>query len=66
MITDEDVAVKRVIHMVEEHQIKAVDGSILTINPDTVCVHGDGIKAVAFVKKIHSALDQEGIEVKSM
>lgn len=66
VITDEDVAVKRVIQMVEEHQIKAVDGSILTINPDTVCVHGDGIKAVAFVKKIHSALDQEGIEVKSM
>ena len=66
VITDEDVAVQRVIQMVTQHQITAIDGSSLTITPDTVCVHGDGVKAVAFVKKIHAALNQAGIDVMAM
>nr|MBP7472931.1 LamB/YcsF family protein [Prevotella sp.] len=39
--------------MITQHEIVAVDGSKLAITPDTICVHGDGVKAVAFVKKIH-------------
>lgn len=66
VITDEDVAVQRVIEMVTQHTITAIDGSSLEIIPDTVCVHGDGIKAVAFVQKIHAALNQAGIEVAAM
>lgn len=66
VITDEDVAVQRVIDMVTQHTITAIDGSSLEIIPDTVCVHGDGIKAVAFVQKIHAALNQAGIEVAAM
>jgi UPF0271 protein len=66
VITDENVAVQRVIDMVTQHTITAIDGSSLEIIPDTVCVHGDGIKAVAFVQKIHAALNQAGIEVAAM
>ncbi|KRM12757.1 5-oxoprolinase subunit PxpA [Paucilactobacillus suebicus] len=66
VITDEDVAVARVIQMVEDHSLKAYDGTVIEMIPDTVCVHGDGIKAVAFVKKIHQALNNEGIEVKTV
>lgn len=66
VITDENVAVERVIEMVTQHTITAIDGSSLEIIPDTVCVHGDGIKAVAFVQKIHAALNQAGIEVAAM
>lgn len=66
VITDENVAVQRVIEMVTQHTITSIDGSLLEIIPDTVCVHGDGIKAVAFVQKIHAALNQAGIEVAAM
>lgn len=66
MVTDEDEAVSRVIKMITQHEIVAVDGSKLAITPDTICVHGDGVKAVAFVKKIHAALTANKIDVVAM
>lgn len=64
MIEDEDIAISRVIRMVKEGKVTAIDGTDIDIQADSVCVHGDGQKALAFVKKIKEALHQEGIEVK--
>lgn len=66
VITDEDLAVSRVIQMVKTHSVQAHDGSMIKMIPDTVCVHGDGVKALAFVKKIHQALSDEGIKIKAI
>lgn len=49
--------------MTKEHKVTAVDGMDVAIVPDTVCVHGDGEKAVLFVKKLGEAFMQEGIEI---
>jgi UPF0271 protein len=66
MITDEDVAIARVIRMVKEGKVTAVTGKDIEIQADSVCVHGDGAKALAFVEKIRAALGQEGIEICSL
>ncbi|AYJ42393.1 LamB/YcsF family protein [Lactiplantibacillus pentosus] len=63
MIADEDIAVQRVLRMVKDHVVTAVDGSEVSIIPDTICVHGDGPKALAFVKRIHAALIENQIAV---
>ena len=64
LIKDEELAVKRVIRMVKERKVEAVDGRTITIQADSVCVHGDGPQALAFVKKIRESLLEEGISVK--
>ncbi|MDR1906016.1 MAG: LamB/YcsF family protein [Clostridiales bacterium] len=61
MITDEDEAIDRVIRMVKEGKVKAVTGEDIDIKADSVCVHGDGPKALEFVKKISKALTDSGI-----
>jgi UPF0271 protein len=66
MITDEDEAIARVIRMVKEGKVAAVTGKDIEIQADSVCVHGDGEKALAFVEKIRQALTQEGIEICSL
>jgi UPF0271 protein len=66
MITDEDEAIARVIRMVKEGKVTAVTGKDIEIQADSVCVHGDGEKALAFVEKIRQALTQEGIEICSL
>lgn len=66
MIEDEDQAIARVIRMVKEGKVTAIDGSEVTIQADSVCVHGDGAKALLFVKKIREALLQENIDVKGL
>lgn len=66
MIEDEDQAIARVIRMVKVGKVTAIDGSEVTIQADSVCVHGDGAKALLFVKKIREALLQENIDVKGL
>lgn len=66
MITDEDEAVSRVIRMIKEKKVKAITGKDIDIDAQSVCVHGDGAKALAFVSKIRIALEYEGIEISPL
>lgn len=63
MITDEDVAIARVVRMIKEQKVTAITGKDIPIKADSVCVHGDGVKALAFVKRIRETLTAEGIEI---
>lgn len=63
VIEDSQVAVDRTIKMLQTHQVTTIDGQVISIQPDTICVHGDGVKALAFVKQIHQALTAQGIDV---
>lgn len=63
MITDEEEAISRAARMVKERKVTAVTGKDIAIRADSVCVHGDGAKALAFVEKIRQAFDREGIEI---
>jgi 5-oxoprolinase (ATP-hydrolysing) subunit A len=54
-------AIQRVTRMVTEGKVKSVDGTDLDIQADTICVHGDGPKAVEFVSELRKALAQENI-----
>ena len=62
-IHDENEAIARVIRMVKEGKVKAVTGNDIDIKADSVCVHGDGEKALLFVEKIRAGLKAEGIEI---
>jgi UPF0271 protein len=63
MITDEEEAIRRVIRMVKEGKVTAVTGKDIPIRADSICVHGDGPKALVFVEKIRAALKGEGIAI---
>lgn len=63
MITDEQQAIARVIRMVTEGKVKAITGKDIPVSAHSVCVHGDGPKALAFVQSIHAALQKAGITV---
>ena len=63
MIEDEDTAIARVLQMAAQGTVQADDGSTVTLQADSVCVHGDGLKALAFVQKISAALLAAGTAV---
>ncbi len=63
VIHDEELAISRTIRMVKEGVIKTVTGKEITIQADSICVHGDNPSAIVFVKKIREAFAAEGIEV---
>ncbi|MCR5173250.1 MAG: LamB/YcsF family protein [Oscillospiraceae bacterium] len=66
MITDEDLAIERVIRMIKERKVTAVTGKDIPIQADSICVHGDGPKALAFVRRIREAVKAEGIELRPL
>lgn len=66
MITDEEEAIRRVIRMVKEQKVKTITGKDIAIRADSVCVHGDGEKALAFVEKIRRALQEEGVLIQPL
>ncbi len=64
VIEDEELALRRVIRMAKEGVVEVIDGSTIFIDADSVCVHGDGRKALEFVKRIREGFLEAGIEVK--
>lgn len=66
MITDEEEAIRRVIRMVKEQKVETITGKNIAIRADSVCVHGDGEKALAFVEKIRRALQEEGVLIQPL
>lgn len=63
VITDENIAIDRVVKMVKENKVTSYSGKEIEIYADSICVHGDGVKALEFVKKIRERLISEGIEI---
>ena len=52
--------------MVKERKVRCVTGKDIAIEADSVCVHGDGAKALAFVAKIRKTLEENGIALKPL
>jgi UPF0271 protein len=64
LIASEADAVAQVLRLVREGAVRATDGSDVLVTADTVCLHGDGPRAVAFAWRLRAALAAAGIEVR--
>jgi len=56
---------EHVLRMATDSAIRTVDGSILKINADSICVHGDSPGAVAMAVAVRAALTDAGIPIKA-
>ncbi len=63
LLHDPIEAADRVIRMVRERKVRAVDGTDITVCAGTVCVHGDTPGAVAFASALRAALLGHGVKI---
>lgn len=66
LIKDTEKAVAQVIKMVKESKVKTINGNEISIEADTICVHGDGQHALDFVKEIVNQFKSESIQISAM
>ncbi|QWU13309.1 UPF0271 protein [Paenibacillus sophorae] len=64
VITDMEQSVRQVIRMVKEGTVAAVDGTVVPLEAETVCIHGDGAGAAVFARELRRRLEAEGITVR--
>jgi UPF0271 protein len=56
---------EHVLRMATDSAIRTVDGSLLKINADSICVHGDSPGAVAMAVAVKAALSNAGITIRA-
>lgn len=62
-VRDAEVAAKRVIRMVKEGVVEAIDGTVVKLAPQSICLHGDSPTAVQMAKTLRTRLIEAGIEI---
>jgi UPF0271 protein len=66
LIKDPVEAIHQIIRMVKEQKVTSVQGDQIMIKADTVCIHGDGEKALEFAQQISETLEREDIKIQKM
>ena len=62
-VRDVEVAAQRVIRMVKEGVVEAIDGTVVKLRPQSICLHGDSPSAVEMARTLRQRLVEAGIEI---
>ncbi len=65
VLHDVDIVVARVVRLVTQGTLEAVDGSVVEVTAQSVCVHGDTPGAVEMAAAVRAALTYEGVVVEA-
>lgn len=65
VLTDPDDVVAQCLRLAQNHEIIAIDGSILPSSARSICLHGDTPGAVNLARQVRQALLDAGISIRS-
>ena len=65
VLHDTDAVVAHVLRLVTEGKVQAVDGSMVEVGAQSICLHGDTPGAVAMAAAVRTALLAAGIRIES-
>ena len=63
VLSDPAVVVQRGVDMVRDRAVTAVDGTRVTLEVDTICVHGDTPGSIALARSLRDALGAAGFTI---
>ncbi|MBT9256906.1 LamB/YcsF family protein [Phycicoccus sp. MAQZ13P-2] len=66
LVTDPVLVAARVVRMVRDGVVEAVDGTLVPVAADSVCVHGDTPGAVVVAQAVRDALAAAGIGLRAV
>lgn len=64
VIHDPALVASRMLRLVKEGRITAMDGTEIALEAQSICVHGDTPAAVSIARSVREALAQVGVEMK--
>lgn len=66
LITDDDLAVSRAIRAICRGEVESINGRLIDMQADTLCIHGDGPKALEFAERIRGDFAEAGIDIEPL
>lgn len=63
VLHDPDLVASRMLSLVQEGTLSARDGSTVTVEAESICVHGDSAGAVDMARALRSTLEVAGVDV---
>jgi UPF0271 protein len=63
LLHDPEEAADRVFGMLRDDKVRAIDGTEVSVQADTICVHGDTPDAVKFALALRKCLSQVGVMI---
>lgn len=63
VIDDPEKAAERAVRLAADGTVDAMNGTLLELAPETLCLHGDTPGAVRIAERVRAALDAAGIRV---
>jgi UPF0271 protein len=66
VLHDPEAIATRVIRMVTKGTVETVQGEVVTIRVDSICVHGDNPAARRILEMVRRALDEAGVRVSAL
>jgi 5-oxoprolinase (ATP-hydrolysing) subunit A len=63
LLHDPEEAAERVLRILREKKVRAIDGADVPLSAETICVHGDTPGAVEFLRQLRARLERENIRV---
>jgi UPF0271 protein len=61
VIDDPSIVLQRALRLVRSHEVVAIDGSVICLQADTICVHGDTPHAATIAAVLRRGLVEAGI-----
>src|SRR5690606_2933283 len=65
VLHDPEEIAERCLRLAHGEPIKAIDGTMIEVQADSICVHGDSPGAVAIAQTVRDRLAAEGVELRS-
>ena len=65
LIEDNSDCVQQVLRIIRQQEVVTLSGKIISLSAETVCLHGDGLHAVAFAKSLWQELKKENIIIRA-
>lgn len=65
LIEHEVDMLEQVLDMVHHQQVRSTNGSIVSLQAQTICLHGDGPHAASFARTLFEALAKTGVQLKT-
>ena len=63
VMTDCQQMLEQVRQLIQKGHVNTIDGHICAIEADTLCVHGDGVNALAYAQQLRSFLEEQHVTV---